>query len=140
MLRRLRMISAIIKEAAFMAARIIENELRSQAPSSKIAKGFSVEPVITESNGEIDVDFNYVLEDKVIYGLYLDSGTLREADPSDDAQFNPDPGKGSGGIKPRYWMNYPQEFQERIDMIIDVAIEAAVEAQIDQDLDQEFAQ
>ena len=129
----------IIEAAGYQAARIIENELRAQAPSDAIAKGFVVLPVYTQvSEDEIDVDFEYFLEEEVFYGYFLNTGTLDELAPSDEAPWNPTPGKGQGGIKPRYWMNLPEEVQFRIDMIIDLALEEATDKKVEQELDKQF--
>lgn len=128
----------IIEAAGYQAARIIENELRAQAPSENIAKGFVVLPFITEEEGEILIDFQYFLEEEVFYGYFLNTGTLKELDPSDEATWNPTPGPGEGGIKPRYWMNLPEDTQIRINMIIEAALEEAADKKVEQELDKQF--
>jgi hypothetical protein len=130
--------SPIIEAAAYEAARVIQNELMAQAPSEKIAKGITVEPVFDEGGEEISVDFEIVLDDSVFYGSFLNTGTLAELDPSDDAEWNPEPGKGKGGIKPRYWLNWSEEIQVRIDLIIEAALELAQEKEIEKQLDEQF--
>jgi hypothetical protein len=120
----------IIVEAAEMAARIIQNELRTQAPSEKIASGLTVVPVYTMG----EVDFDVVLDDKVKYGIYLDSGTEDEKKINPDAEWNPNPGKGQGGIKPRYWTNLNESIQVRIDMIIEEAWDTVTEKKLDEQL------
>jgi hypothetical protein len=132
------MISPIIEAAANLAARIIENELRAQAPSEKISKGVSVLPAYSGGGTDLTVEFEIYLEENVIYGIFLDGGTLDQYDPNPDAQWNPDPGVGKGGIEPRYWTNIPEEVQSRIDMIIETALEEAQEKQIEADLDKQF--
>jgi hypothetical protein len=132
------MISPIITQAANLAARIIENELRAQAPSGKIASGVSVVPSYQGSGNEIEVNFDTYLEEEVKYGIYLDSGTLKEKLPNPDGEYNPDPGEGKGGIKPRYWTNIPEESQYRIDLIIDTALETAKEKEAEEKLDKIF--
>ena len=132
------MISPIIEAAANLAARIIENELRAQAPSDKISKGVSVIPAYSGGETDLTVDFDIFLEEDVIYGIFLDGGTLDLYDPNPDANWNPDPGVGEGGIKPRYWTNIPEEAQSRIDMIIETALEEAKEKEIEEKLDKQF--
>lgn len=130
--------SPIIEAAANLAARIIENELRAQSPSEKIAKGVTVVPTYEGEENEIIVDFDIYLEENVIYGIYLDSGTLKQYEPNPDANWNPDPGKGIGGIEPRYWTNIPEEVTARIDLIIETALEEAKEKEIEAEIDKQF--
>jgi hypothetical protein len=132
------MISHIITEAANLAARIIENELRAQAPSDKISKGVSVVPAYSGGETDLTINFDIYLEENVIYGIFLDGGTLEQYDPNPDAKWNPDPGVGKGGIEPRYWTNIPEEAQLRIDMIIEAALEEAKEKEIEEQLDKQF--
>lgn len=126
------MISPLIIQAADLAARVAENEIRSQAPSGTISGGTRVIPILLETPDGFDISFETVLEDSVKYGWYLDSGTLAEKEPNEEAEWNPEPGKGEGGIKPRYWTNLKPEAQARIDMIIEDAFTAAKEAEIEQ--------
>ena len=132
------MISPIITEAANLAARVMENELRAQAPSEKIAKGVSVMPVYEGGEDNLSVDFDIYLEESVIYGIFLDSGTLDQYEPNPDANWNPNPGVGKGGIEPRYWTNIPEEATARIDLIIETALEQAKEKEIEAEIDKKF--
>jgi hypothetical protein len=51
-----------------------------------------------------------------------------------DRRFNPNPGKGSGGIKPRYWLNLGRMkleiFQDEIDQAITTALEETIEKEL----------
>jgi len=85
-----------------VAAQIIAFEIRAQAPSQKIANSISVKPVMTsEMDSEIEVNFEVNYGDK-IYGLFLDFGTMAERE-TERGEWNPNPGKGKGGIKPRFF-------------------------------------
>lgn len=118
-------------DAAELAARVIQNELMAQAPSEKIAKGLTVVPIYSEN----DVDFEIVLDDSVKYGIFLDSGTLAEKVVDPDAEWDPNPGKGKGGIKPRYWTNLEESMQVRIDMILEEALEKIQERKLDKEFE-----
>jgi hypothetical protein len=121
----------IVVEAAYLAARVMEANIRSQSPSEKIAGGTTVLPVFEND----EVRFEVVLADQVKYGIFLDSGTMREYKPNPNAAFNPNPGKGDDGIKPRYWTNMDETFQERITQIMERAMTEAIEKNIDKQLE-----
>jgi hypothetical protein len=126
------MINPLIIKAADMAARVVENEIRAQAPSDKISSGVKVIPTLTEVGDALDINFETVLDSSVKYGWYLDSGTLKEKDPDDNAEWDPNPGEGEGGIKPRHWTNLPEGAQQRVDMIIEDAFVTAKEEELEQ--------
>lgn len=89
-------------DALNISAQIIAFDIRAQAPSRKIANSISVRPVLaSEMDSEIEVDFEVNYGDK-IYGLFLDFGTMAERE-SERGEWNPNPGKGKGGIKPRFF-------------------------------------
>jgi hypothetical protein len=110
-------------------ARLMENELRNQAPSAKIASGTTV--LATVSEGE--VTFETVIDDAVKYGVYLDKGTEAYYTP-EEGPWNPDPGKGVGGIKPRFWTSLSDTFMVRITMMIEDAIVEAQEKEFEEEL------
>ena len=128
----------IIEDAAYLAARVIMNELQAQAPSAKIGEGIVVLPTFTGYGSETEVDFEIFLADDVFYGKFLDSGTLDQYDPNPDAEWRPNPGKGEGGILPRYWTNLSEEIQDRVNMIIEDALSQAKEQELEEQLDKEF--
>ena len=121
----------IVKEAAYTVARIMEANIRAQAPSQKVAGGTIVMPVFEND----EVRFEVVLEEKVKYGVFLDSGTEREYKPNPNAAWNPAPGKGVDGIKPRYWTNIEDSLQVRMAQIIEQAMTQAMENKIDKELE-----
>lgn len=128
-------------QAAFQdVAKNIERTLRGQAPSEKLKSAIQVR---YERNGDED---DFVIDydaDNYMYGIYLHRGTMEERDPeaSDDLQAmaeafvqrRPDnnPGKGKGGIKPRYWLTLTQididRYQDEIEQAIDQALQEAIE-------------
>lgn len=89
-----------LTKAANMAARVYKTRLRYQAPvrTGALKKSIEVVPMMT-SNG---VAFK---ESYLTYGIFTDSGTRRYHRPNRKAKWNPRPGKGRKGIKPRYWTN-----------------------------------
>ena len=89
-----------LMKAANLAARVYQSKLIFQVPvdTGKLKRSIEVIPEIT-SDG---VKFR---ETYLTYGIYTDSGTKRYYKPSKKAKWNPRPGKGKGGIKPRYWTN-----------------------------------
>lgn len=89
-----------IMKSAIKAARVYQTRLRLQAPvrTGKLKKSIEVVPQLT-SDG---IRFRETFEQ---YGIFTDSGTGRYYKPNKNARWNPRPGKGRGGIKPRYWTN-----------------------------------
>ena len=89
-----------IMKAATMAARVYKTRLRYQAPvaTGKLKRSIEVVPEITRDG----VAFR---ETYLTYGIYTDSGTKRYYKPNKKANWRERPGKGRGGIKPRYWTN-----------------------------------
>lgn len=87
-------------KAATMAARVYQTRLKFQAPvdTGKLQRSIKVVPEITPDG----VAFR---ETYKTYGIYTDSGTRRYYKPDKQAKWRPRPGKGRGGIKPRYWTN-----------------------------------
>lgn len=124
-----------LKEAFNKIARKIESLLRGQAPSSNLAGAVQV---TYEDNG-----FQIALDDSARYGIYLWRGTKQERaeGASDDLQmtyetiwdrkFDPNPGPGEGGIKPRFWLNLQMADYMELQTDIEDAITAALEAQLE---------
>jgi hypothetical protein len=48
------------------------------------------------------------------YGMFLNSGSGPYFKPSTAKPWNPRPGKGKGGIKPRYWENISKDVEIKI--------------------------
>ena len=96
-----------IERAAFLAARVYQTRLRFQAPDgyesgAPLKDSVSVIPRMTGDGFVFDITYR-------TYGRYLDSGTGRYYRPNRRANWRPRPGKGRGGIKPRYWTNIRDE-------------------------------
>jgi len=89
-----------LTKSANLAARVYKTRLRYQAPvrTGELKRSIEVVPEFT-SNG---VRF---IETYAQYGIYTNSGTGRYYKPNKTAKWNPRPGRGRGGIKPRYWTN-----------------------------------
>jgi hypothetical protein len=119
-----------VKQAYEMAARIMENEYRAQAPSKKIANGTTVIPVF---NGD-EVDFLVDLDSQVRYGIYLDMGTGKYRTDV-EGKYNANPGKGTKGIRPRFWISLSDAAQVRIDMIIEEALDKQIEEELNKQFD-----
>ena len=73
------------------------------------------------------------------YGMFLHEGTGREKDAGANSNFseayanmiaknwNPNPGEGQEGIKPRYWMNFSDSVYEMINDEISTTYAQAIE-------------
>ena len=95
-------------------AKLMQDQLRRQAPvaTGKLQKSVVVKA--KESKDGVQLVTGYLT-----YGIFTDSGTGRYRKPNLDARWNPKPGKGQGGIKPRYWTNLDQAITIRIAQIIE---------------------
>lgn len=81
------------------------------------------------------------------YGIYLHEGTGMEASSGAGSNFataylnmsdftwNPRPGMGEGGIKPRYWMNFSDTVYEMINDEISAAYAEAINQIVQQELE-----
>jgi len=91
-------------------SRKLESILRYQAPFDTGFLRSQVEVTYTKDGIEIGLG-------QAGYGTYLHTGTGQERagkDPQQlmDKAWNPKPGKGTEGIKPRYWMNFSESVYE----------------------------
>jgi hypothetical protein len=119
-----------VLNAAQVASRLIEEELRSQAPGRKIGPGLSVEPVIQEGQIEFVVTF----ADGVKYGVYVNRGTGRyRTSPDYVGRWNPNPGKGTKGIIPRFFTMISDGTQQRVLSLLEEAILVDLEQQIEKE-------
>ena len=69
------------------------------------------------------------------YGIYTHQGTgqYRKGNTYSETmnyRFDPNPGKGEDGIKPRYWLNFSQSVWQQMDDEIAKAVGLILEAQI----------
>lgn len=103
-----------IKKAAYMAARVFEQALRAQSPklTGELRKSIKVTPVFTDDSVKFTSSYNQ-------YGKYLDLGTGPYKTPASSRRaWNPKPGKGKGGIKPRFWTSIKQSTRDTINKMI----------------------
>jgi hypothetical protein len=119
-------------------SRKLESILRSQAPVDTGNLKNSI-AVVYDAYG-------FIIYDPTDYGMYLHRGTGEEKDAAtstDDAttyynllrkKWNPKPGKGEGGIRPRYWMNFSDSVYEMIDQELEKAITEELEKGITEQL------
>ena len=92
----------------------IVNILKAQAPEKTGALRNSIRHRVVTKKGEWALSFYYLK-----YGVYVDLGTYDNADTSafgisafDMPPWNPTPGKGGFGIRPRYWTSLSEDANE----------------------------
>ena len=115
-------IPAEIKMAMDKASRIIVLALRQQAPVAKegrdrgdLRNSIKVTPIFTSTeNFGFEITANE-------YGLFLDGGTGRYK-TKDRKEWNPNPGKGDDGIKPRFWLSVPPRVWKKVNALLSSAI------------------
>ena len=95
-------------------AKLMQDQLRRQAPvaTGKLQKSVVVKAKETKDGVQLVTGY-------LTYGIFTDSGTKRFHKPNNEAKWNPTPGKGKGGIKPRYWTNLDNAVTIRIARIIE---------------------
>ena len=119
-------------------SRKLEAILKSQAP---VDTGNLKNSIIVSFDEK-----GFIIYDSTSYGMYLHRGTGEErntASSQDDAttyfnllrmRWNPNPGKGEQGIKPRYWMNFSDSVYEMIDDELEKVIAQELEQGITEQL------
>ena len=101
------------KRAAYDATRIIERIIRDQAPVKTGALKSSVRIQPRFKGDDISLEF-YYLE----YGKYLDLGTgPYRTPPARRRNWNPKPGKGKGGNKPRLWTTLKKDVRREVNRL-----------------------
>ena len=115
-----------IVRSASLAARLMETKLRSQAPvkTGALRDSVKVVPRFTEKSVLLDVV-------SLNYGKYTDLGTgPYRTPPSKRRNWNPRPGKGKGGIKPRFWTSLTRSFRiQQINSLFNEAIKKIIKRQ-----------
>ena len=113
-----------LKPAYTKIARVIEQILKRQVPvkTGELKSSLKVK-VVAQGFG---VDF--VLSEKK-YGIYTDMGTGRYKAKT-RGMWNPRPGKGKGGIKPRFWKTISDKDQVRIQMIIEEELSSQMQLEL----------
>jgi hypothetical protein len=92
----------------------IVNILKAQAPRDTGKLQGSIRHRVVVKGGEWALSFYYIY-----YGVYVDLGTYDNADTAsyglsafDLPQWNPNPGRGGFGIRPRYWSSLSEDAVE----------------------------
>jgi hypothetical protein len=92
----------------------IVNILQAQAPVKTGALRNSIRHKVVTKSNEWALSFYYLK-----YGVYVDLGTYDNADTAafgisafDMPRWNPTPGKGGFGIRPRYWSSLSEDANE----------------------------
>jgi hypothetical protein len=121
-------IPAELKMAMDKASRIIAANLKSQAPVSKDGRSRgelknSVK-VIPRFSSTSNFGFDIQADS---YGIYLDMGTGRYR-ANERKPWNPKPGKGKDGIKPRFWLTISPKTWERVNNLMTAAIKKYLES------------
>jgi hypothetical protein len=98
-------------------AKIMQDQLRRQAPDGPESGDPLRQSVIVRAVE--NADGVQLVTGYLNYGVFTDSGTGRYRKPNNNAKWNPKPGKGKGGIKPRYWTNLDNAVTIRISKIIE---------------------
>ncbi len=94
--------------------RIIRTALRAQAPvkTGALQKSVEVRAVLSDNGVKFTPTFKK-------YGIYLNQGTGRyKVRDTTGRPFNPNPGKGTMGIKPRFWLNLQAATMQAVNKIL----------------------
>jgi hypothetical protein len=113
-----------LKPAYTKIGRIIEQILKRQVP----VKTGALRASLKIRNVNTDGGITFVLEEKK-YGIFTDMGTGPYRART-RGQWNPRPGKGKGGIKPRFWQTLSDKDQIRIQMIIEDELSKQIEIEL----------
>jgi hypothetical protein len=98
-----------LRKQLSMIARMLEMELNKQKP-------FKDRVRVTPKVSGDKIEFVYYFPS---FGRYLDLGTEQyRVSEMDRGPFNRSPGKGKGGIKPRFWMSINDTTKTRITMLL----------------------
>lgn len=109
-----------------MAARLIAANLRRQAPVDTGALKRSIRVTGTFTGKSIQFRYDYLY-----YGKFLDKGTgpYGVRGKGKRGQWDPNPGKGRGGIKPRFWTSLEDSTKIRVKKIISNVIKQYIKTQ-----------
>jgi hypothetical protein len=118
----------ILTPATNMVSRMISNQLRRQAPVDTGRLKRSIHVTVRREGGDGDYTFTFEAEYNG-YGIYTDLGTgPYGVTESAREEWNPNPGKGKGGIKPRFWNSLSESVMKPIeDIIVDAVMEAEIQ-------------
>jgi hypothetical protein len=113
-----------LKPAYLKIGRIIEQILKRQVPVKTGALRSSLNVKDVNTAGGI----TFVLQEKA-YGIFTDMGT-GPYKAKIRGQWNPRPGKGKGGIRPRFWKTLSDKDLVRIEMIIEDELSKQIEIEL----------
>lgn len=103
-----------LPKIANKVARKYEQVLQNQAPvrTGELRRQVSVDWRIVDTPDGEQVIFSVNLG-RAPYGVFTNQGTGKYYDRNPDRKkWNPKPGEGTDGIKPRYWMNLPESIKK----------------------------
>ena len=111
-----------LKPAFDKASRIILAELKQQAPVAKDGKNkgelkssIKIKPYFTSTS---NLGFEITADE---YGTYLDMGTGKYR-AKERGDYDKNPGKGKGGIRPRFWLTPSEGTKIRVSTMIGEAV------------------
>jgi len=103
-----------LKPAMKLMERVIQAALRYQAPVKTGALQKSVKVRAVETPDGI-----IFIPTFLKYGTYLNEGTGRyKVKDTTGRPWNPSPGKGKMGIKPRFWLNTQEKTKQVVNQIL----------------------
>ena len=115
-------IPAEIRVAFDKASRVILSELKQQAPVVKegrnkgdLKNSIKIKPYFTSTQ---NLGFEITTDD---YGQYLDMGTGTYRSKN-RGKYTKNPGKGKGGIRPRFWLTISEGTKKRVGTMINESI------------------
>jgi hypothetical protein len=112
-------------KAERVATLVVKDQVRSSAyKTGNLMQSVSV---LAERSGNV---VTFLLNDPTSYGDFTDFGT-KAYRTSTSGLFNPNPGKGKGGIIPRFWSTLDDSTMERIQMIFEEEIQSALEQDLE---------
>jgi hypothetical protein len=119
---------SILTPATNKASRLISAQMRRQAPKDTGALRSSVKVKLTRT-GDLEKGFTFTYTTEFLkYGIYTDLGTGNYGvSETQRGNWNPKPGKGKGGIKPRFWLSLADSIK---DPILQDLAEAVADAKI----------
>ena len=118
-----------IQNAMLRAERVATLIVKSQVEVSAYKTGNLMQSVsvIGQRNGN---EVLLILDDPTSYGDFTDFGT-RSYRASERGPFNANPGRGQGGIIPRFWSSLSDTDILRIEMIFEEELDKAMNEEID---------
>ena len=109
-----------------VAARLIQANLVRQVPVDTGALKRSIKVKGTYTGKSIQFRYDYLA-----YGKFVDKGTgpYGVSGKGRTGTWNPNPGKGTGGIRPRFWTSLESSIKIRVKSIISKVIGQYIKTQ-----------